>query len=149
MVQIVIKGAEDLERLGKALKQVGDRELRLELLRAIRTATKPTHQQIRASARELLPHRGGLADLIARCSLSTRTRLSGRSVGVRVQARSQHDIRALDKGRLRHPLYGDREHWFQQYVREGWFSRPLFATGKAVRLEVSEAASRIALKFLK
>ena len=41
MVELVIKGADELEALGKALKQVGDRELRLELFRAIRTATKP------------------------------------------------------------------------------------------------------------
>ena len=149
MVELVIKGADELEALGKALKQVGDRELRLELFRAIRTATKPTHQQIRDSARELLPSRGGLPELIAKSSLSTRTRLSGRQVGVRIVASNRHDIRSLDKGRLRHPLYGDRDHWFQQTVREGWFSRPLFATGKAVRLEVSEAASRVAMKFLK
>ncbi len=148
MVQVIIKGAEDLERIGKALKQVGNRELRLELLRAIRTATKPTHQQIRDSARQLLPHRGGLAELIAKSSLTTRTRLSGRSVGVRIVARSSHDIKALDKGRLRHPVYGNRDSWVTQYVKTGWFSTPLFATGKAVRLEVSEAAARVARKFI-
>lgn len=148
-MELIVKGAEDLERIGKALKEVGDKQLRRDLLKAIRDATKPTREEVRQSALANLPKRGGLADQIAASKLSTRTRLSGRRVGVRIEARNAHDIRSLDRGRLRHPLFGNRDHWFQQFVLKGWFSSPLLASGKSVRVALEGEMARVAYKYLK
>lgn len=148
MTELVIKGAEDLEKLGRALKQVGDRELRKELLAALRAATKPMKEAVQASARENLPSRGGFADLVAASRFTTKNRLSGKNVGMRFEAKNRHEIKALDRGRLRHPLYGNKEHWYTQTVTAGWFSTPIEEMSQEIRVEVSEALARVAEKFL-
>lgn len=148
MTELIIKGAEDLEKLGRALKQVGDRELRKELLAALRAATKPMKAAVQASARENLPSRGGFADLVAASRFTTKNRLSGKNVGMRFEAKNKHDIKALDRGRLRHPLYGNKDHWFTQTVQAGWFSTPIEEMSGEIRVEVSQALARVAEKFL-
>lgn len=148
MTELVIKGAEDLEKLGRALKQVGDRELRKELLATIRAAMKPVKEAVQESARENLPSGGGFAELVATSRFQSRTRLAGKNVGVRFEAKSKHEIKALDRGRLRHPLYGNKEHWYTQTVTAGWFSTPIEEMSQEIRVEVSEALARVAEKFL-
>jgi hypothetical protein len=32
------------------------------------------------------------------------------------------DLQSLDRGRLRHPLFGNRRYWYMQAVRPGWFT---------------------------
>lgn len=35
---------------------------------------------------------------------------------------SKVDLASLDKGRLRHPLYGNRGHWYVQAVKPGFWT---------------------------
>ena len=148
MVELVIKGAEDLEKLARALKQVGDGALRRELLRTIRSATKPIVQAVKDSARETLPSSGGFAALIAKSRVSSLTRLSGKQVGVRIKATNQRNIRALNSGRLRHPLFGNKDHWYTQTVPAGWFTKPIEAMADGIRVEVSRDLAAFATKHL-
>jgi hypothetical protein len=67
---------------------------------------------------------------------------------MRFEARNKHEIKALDRGRLRHPLYGNKEHWYTQTVQAGWFSTPIEEMSQEIRVEVSEALARVAEKFL-
>lgn len=148
-MDLIIKGVEDMERIGRQLRTAGDKRLRRDLLKAIRDAVQPTHEQVRQSALRVLPKRGGLADLIASSKLQTRSRLSGKQIGVKVRAVDKHDIYNLDRGRLRHPLYGNREHWYQQSVTAGWFTNPMLASGRDVRVRLNEELSAFAAKYLK
>ena len=147
-MELVIKGADDLAKLGAALKKVGDKELKRELLAAIRAAGKPIKAAVQESARANLPSSGGFADLVAASRMSMKTRLGGQKVGVRFEARNRHNIKALDRGRLRHPLFGNKEHWFTQQVEAGWFSTPIQEMSQEIRVEVSDALARVATKYL-
>src|SRR5690242_12010056 len=80
-----VTGADDLERVGKRLREVGAGDLRKELLRGIREAGKPVILDVRKSALETLPRRGGLAALVAKSKFATRTRVSGKNVGVQIK----------------------------------------------------------------
>jgi hypothetical protein len=106
------------------------------MLAGIRAEAKPAIPDIRQNAREVLPHRGGLYAIIANSKIGVRTRTSGRSVGVTVQANNPHDIRSLNAGRLRHPLYGDKDHWFSQTVEPGWFDKPLIERAPVIRTRI-------------
>lgn len=129
MDDFAVTGAHDLERLARRLKEQGGSELRKKLLKGIRETNKPTINAIREEARSTLPHRGGLADLVARSSIGTRTRTSGDNVGVEIRGTGKQvrSLRDLNAGKLRHPVYGNRNNWVEQQIEPGWFDRPIEA----------------------
>lgn len=141
---IEVRTTEDLARLGKRLRDAGRGDLRKRILRSMRAETKPVIPEIRENASTQLPRRGGLADLIAHSRMGVRTRLSSRSVGVRVVATSPHDIRSLNAGRLRHPVFGDEDTWVQQSVDPGWFDKPLQKRAPGIRRAITQALDETA-----
>lgn len=147
-VDVTIEGAEKLQALARALKQVGDKELRKELFSSLQRATKPTREKVRANLASDLPHRGGLAGIMAASRLSTRTRAAGRNPAVRIEAKAPHDLRAMDRGRIRHPVWGSRARWATQSIEPGVFSRPIEDDAPQIRDEILTGLERVALKFL-
>jgi len=143
-----VDGAEQLTALAKRLR-AESKELQRELPRAMNRATKGARAAVKAEALATLPRRGGLGKRVASSRLTTRTRRSGRAAGVRIVAKGGVDIGALDRGRLRHPLFGDRRRWFAQKVRPGWFTRPLTAAAPRVRAEIETSMRVIAGKIEK
>jgi hypothetical protein len=137
---------KDLADLGRALKAAGGTELRKELLRGIREGSKPTIRKVKASAERNLPRRGGLAARVARSKISTRTKLSGSSAGVRIVAQGDMDVEALDAGRLRHPVFG-RGGWAEQSVPQGWFSKPIVDDARQIRKGIEEVMQDVADKI--
>lgn len=132
-----IEGTEQLERVARRLKDLGDGELRKELYRAIQRATKPLKAKAKDAALRDLPQRGGLNKWVASSKFSTRTRGGGRNPGVKIVAKKgTHDLRALDRGRLRHPVYGNRRVWVNQSVKPGWFSKSMEDGAPDVRREL-------------
>ena len=122
--------SQDLVHLQRRLSAAGAGGLRKELLRGFQVELKPAIPLVRASARENLPHGGGLADRVAGASFGVRTRLTGDSVGVRILGTGKagaRGLRAMNEGRLRHPVWGNRSVWADQSVKAGWFSDPLVA----------------------
>ena len=47
-------------------------------------------------------------------------------------------LEALDRGELRHPLYGNRKYWFSQSVRPGFWSRPIEDRAPQIRDAVAK-----------
>ncbi len=147
MTEVSIQGAQDLEILARRLKEVGRNDLRKELLRGIREANKPLVAEIREHIRSSLPRRGGLADEIARSTISTRTRLMGKSAGVTLQARrGKSRLDRLNRGVLRHPTYGHRP-WVNQQIESGWFDEPIRNNIDMVRQNVIDAMQQVATKL--
>lgn len=142
-------GARDLERVARRLKETGRKDLRKDLLAGIRKEGKDTVKDIKASAAAELPHRGGLAELVSRSSYGIRTRMSGNSIGVRVQgtSRSVKSLRALNAGRLRHPVYGNRNVWVEQQVEPGWFDKPIERDADNIRRGVDRVLDDIARRI--
>lgn len=145
-MDLVIKGADDLGVLAKRLKEVGDKTLRKELLAGIRVATKGTKAAIKANALSSLPARGGLAAIVANSKVSTKTRTTG-AIGIRITAANPHSIRGMDRGNLRHPVFGNRGKWVSQKVKAGWFTDPIEADAPNIRYEIGQAMSSVAAKL--
>lgn len=144
---IVIVGADQLAAVTKRLKAAGEqgKGLRKQLLKEIRLAAKPLVQDVRQSAMDTLPASGGLNRQI-RKGIGVRTRAAGKSVGVRIVAKNRYAIKSMDKGRLRHPVFGNRDVWVAQSVPPGWFTRPVEAGADEARKGALRAINDIARK---
>lgn len=57
------------------------------------------------------------------------------------------NLSALDQGKLRHPLFGNKSHWYPQQVAAGWWSNPMQAGIPAISAEVIGAIEKVAAKF--
>jgi len=146
-----IKGTEDLIKLSRALKQLGEKDAQRALTKGITKSLKPLKQEVKAHAAKALPRRGGLAKRVARTRLAHSTRKTGQRAGVRIEAKPSHttlrDPERADKGRIKHPVFGmaaSRAPWELQDVTKGWFSKPLEASAPDVRAELSNVMDDVA-----
>jgi len=94
--------------------------------------------RIKHAALATLPAGGGLNAWVAATRITAAVELKGRAAGLRMRGgrrsvsdlrghthSSQSDIRAIDRGRVRHPSWGRRfrGQWFTQTVPEGFFTK--------------------------
>jgi len=118
-----VKG--DLNKVSKALKAAATKEMRTALRKIMAEETKPTRKKIKQSAIDNLPSTGKLNKWTASMP-SQNTDFREKSAGVRIRmSKKGHDIAALNRGRLRHPLFGNRKHWYTQTIAEGFFTKPI------------------------
>lgn len=148
VTEIRVTGAEQLRALGADLRAAGDvgKGLRRELLASMRAAGRPLAEKVRQSARDNLPKRGGLNEWVADSKISPRNSLTGKRVGMRIVAtKGKHDLEDIDKGSVRHPVFGNRRRWAEQSVPSGFFTQPLEESAPEVQaalLVAMEATAR-------
>lgn len=125
---VTFTGGADLAAVRRRLRDIGDQGLGKQMSKALRNAAKPLQPAVRAEAVVAMP--SGYGPALSR-SLRFRTAVKETretaSVVVRVYGdgrRSRRDVPSLNRGRLRHPLYGNRNRWFDQRVRPGFVDRP-------------------------
>lgn len=140
-------GADELRQLGTALKGA-DKVIRKETLTSLKATTEPLGSAVKAEA-STLPGRGGLAAKVAATRVSTKVRMSGRQAGVRIVGLGRLNIDRLDRGSLRHPLFGNKQHWFGQSVRPGWWSRPIEAAAPQVAEDLGNAVGAALKRHVK
>lgn len=143
MALFEVRGADQFFAVGAALKSAGGGGLRRELLRGIRKEAKPVIAAARRGA-EILPQSGGLAAEIAGSKFSTRTRLTGGGAGVRIVGASADNLKRIDAGTVRHPVYGNRAVWATQSVPPGWFTKSTQEVLPAVRAGVARVVTDVA-----
>jgi hypothetical protein len=124
----------DLRAFARELKTFDDRKIVLRALKvAIRKPFPTVRAKVKASAKALLPKRGGLNAWAAaiRVNLTVKA-TTGRSAGVIVKGGrnslgDRSDVRALDRGRVRAPSWGRRGpgQWHTQAVTPGFFTTPV------------------------
>jgi hypothetical protein len=142
-----IEGADQLRALARDLRAAGRRDLRRELNRGLRRAASPLIEEIKGKTGDYLP--GGVADLARTARYTTRALASGR-VSIKVARKQpvggkQMDLAAIDRGRLRHPIYGNRRVWALQAVRAGWFTQSIDGRGlDEVREEMVKVLDSVA-----
>lgn len=146
-VDIKVTGADRLARLGVAIKDAGDKDLRRELMRGMQRAAKPLKTAARTAALQHLPRHGGLNVRVAQSKFSARTSVAGRNPGLRIVGAGDLDLPALDRGRLRHPVFGNRRTWVNQQIPAGWFTNAMNAHAPAVRAELIKAIETVATKL--
>ena len=145
-IRLSVRGADKLGQLARRLKEYGDKQLRSELFRAINRATRPMKEDVRGAAFWRLPKRGGLNKRVAQTRITTKNKLAGRGVGVRIIGRSGYDIGSIDRGRVRHLTFGHLP-WSDQAVRPGFWTEPLKADARIARKEIITAMNTIGKKI--
>lgn len=146
--------APDLRTVARKLQEIGNKGLGKQMSKALQEAAKDLRPAVRDSAETLLPHRGGYATLMSkslRFRQKIRTTATTASVVLTIWAigpREERDVRAVNAGRLRHPVHGKRRYikwrnvgkkriripdpgqprlnpWVQQKVKVGFVDRPV------------------------
>jgi hypothetical protein len=137
--------ASELESIARHLRRAGEQDLAQELTAAFRRAVQPVPREIRAGLKPHLPD--PYADVLnADLSLTVSVKSSEHNPGVSVRGTTRgaggvqrRRIRRLDQGILAHPLWGNREHWFNQPVEPGWFTGVAETAKPRVRRELEQA----------
>lgn len=148
MFELRVEGADQLARMSRALKMASP-ELRRELARGIREGTEPLKQETRQNILNTLPTSGGLATAVhADTTIVTTRRGSPANPGIRLRAKSRRNVKRLDLGSVRHPLFGNTDHWYTQAITPGWFTKPVLAAAPKLRRvlikHINNVANRIA-----
>jgi hypothetical protein len=126
-------GSASVDAFVRELKGFNQRK---EILKQLRTEMrKPlpsVRKKIKSRALTTLPKSGGLNKWAASTKITARIAVTGRAVKVTVRggrnsAGGESDIKALDRGRVRHPSWGrrGRGQWHVQRVTEGFFTEPI------------------------
>jgi len=80
-------------------------------------------------------------------------RSTGKNPGLRLVGKAKtpegkdRDLASLNRGRLRHPLYGNRKHWYDQQVSPGWWDEPLLESAPQAREEIVKALDDVAKRM--
>ncbi len=135
-------GARQLRLLARDLDRATN-ALRKELPKGMRRASVPMIRAIRAEAKDTLPERGGLAEYVAKATITTIVRTGADNTVLQIRGRrkqtrptgKQVDMPAINRGRLRHPTYGGSP-WVTQQVQPGFWDRGVEKAQAAVAHEV-------------
>lgn len=150
MADFEVRGADDIDRLVKAVRRSADaKALRKEMYSGLNRVSKKMRGQMKEVIPAALPQGGGLAGLVQSTTRSRATAKSGRWAGVSIRfTNSAHDIRTLTGKRLRHPVYGNRERWVEQRkgVHPGVFMGKFEQQKPAVKRAILDVMNEVARK---
>lgn len=136
--------------MARLLRKAAAKDLTLEMRKAQREAGKPLQAEIRVSAAALLPKRGGYARTMARqVRVSTHAGRPG-TLTVRVWARGKvehRDVKTIDAGRLRHPVWGNRRNWSTTNVPPGFVTRTVDRLADRVLDKATEGVERVMMQI--
>lgn len=125
-LDVSVRGAQALRREA-ARYRTEARRLPRDLRRAAERALDVIPPLVRAEVPRVVPARyGRILGPALRFSKTVRLVRAG-GVGMTVSAqgrREQRDVRAINAGRLRHPVYGNRQVWVAQRVPRGLVDTP-------------------------
>jgi hypothetical protein len=151
--ELRIEGADKFGKLAEALRVVGAGELRAELYRGINRAVKPLTETVKKSTPQFLPRRYAIE--LSKTLRIKANRRAGKNPAVYLVARAytprgtERDLASLNRGRLRHPLYGNRQYWIDQDVSPNWWTDPLLGGVEQVRKELVGVLDDVAGKLAK
>ena len=102
-----------------------------------------------------LPHRGGLSQWVANAPITIRTakntaakgKIKAHSFGAWIiQGEGGHDFAAIDRGRLRHPVFGRRAEtadWQTQQITKGYFTLTIWRHLPRILTRLERAAMSV------
>ena len=107
---------EDYQRFAKALKQA-DKAMARAIRKRTREAAVPIGEHVVRDGSEVMPERGGLSARLA----AGKPAVSVAAKGATINLRKGANYAALNRGILRHPVYGTGR-WVEQRVPEGTYT---------------------------
>jgi hypothetical protein len=148
-------GAAEIRIIAEHCRRISaDRSIVNDMAKEIRRAGPAIRAEVRQHILATLPKSGGLNAWVARAPVRIVVRRGVNSAGVTVRVgRSSRsgraDLNGLDGGVVRHPLYGNRRHWYGNAVTPGSISEGISDEGSAVLEEAGiAAADRAARRML-
>lgn len=127
-----IRGRAELREVITKLEITAPAELEKNLLKGTReaVASAVVKKDVQAAALAKLPKRGGYAPLLAGAARVESRTTGGKTVKATIKVsamgkRENRDVSALNRGTLRHPLFGHRRHWYVQRVPRGLVDEPI------------------------
>jgi hypothetical protein len=149
------QAARELQQLGRQLNGA-DKQITLDLRKALRAEVKPTISDIRSHARAILPNRGGLADLVAGAKYGARTSFVGKGAGVQIKGTGTRGkvrgLAGINGGTVRHPVHahGPRKtwKWVGQSVTPDFFDGPIGDDLPKIRAGIEKAMDDTAKKLV-
>lgn len=143
-----ITGADQFNSLSKALKAAGRKDLRTETNKGLQKAVKPLTPKTREAAKSQLPKRKGLAAKVAKAPQRVKVS-TGKDPGVRlVVGKNGSAARGTNRGKFKHPTFGNREEWVEQETEAGWFDETVKDNLGEVLPECEKALERVAEKIV-
>lgn len=139
-LHVVVQGADELKAVAARLAAAGEIEMKKAMVARMRTALLPLPPIIRASAMAYLPKAGGANRWVADAKVSPRITATPRTGAVSIRMwKTGHDLRSIDRGYLRHPTFGNTDHWFTTRVPPGFFTKPCLSMAPAVNVALRVA----------
>lgn len=140
-------GLQEIRVLASRLRKAAARDLVYELRKAQRKAFQPLQKAIKEEALATLPKRGNYNVIMSKAVKVTVTTGVGRNaLNARVYAKGkteERDVRQVNAGVLRHPLFGHRRSWHTTRVRAGFVDRPVKALSDRVLQECADAVGKL------
>lgn len=140
-LDVRMTGGAELYSVRQRLNKLGATGLGKRMDAGLKAAVKPLAPEITAEVPRTMP--SGYAPVLSRSlafRLASRTARQSTELRYRVFAdgqRERRDVPALNRGRLRHPVYGRRRQpWVVQSVRPGFVDRPFSRLEPKIRKEM-------------
>ena len=153
MIGLAMTGGPELRYVAGLLRKAAVKDLKAEMRKGQRKAFAPLEKDIKLEAAAALPHLGGYAAVMAKAvKVSVRTGFATTVFTVRIYARGKadlRDVRAVNNGIVRHPLFGNRRRWYVTSVRPGFVDRPVDRNWDRVVDESADAVGRVLLQIAK
>lgn len=133
-VDMQVRGQEKFNRLAKRLKAAGAKGLQRQLTAAVRKEGTPALAATRAAWRtiDVTPPAGSTGQSTGlRARVAAATKIGVRQTGIRIwvngkQVDPEYGYQLVygldDQRRWRHPLFGNRRHWYSQQGQEVFYS---------------------------
>lgn len=162
-----IGGASQLRQVAAQIRATGDRGLGQQMSRALAKATNPVREEIRVSAADTMPS-GYQETLTKSLRFRTSVRAAARQASVRLITTGagkaeRRDVRALEKGDLRHPVFRRSRRitrgvragsiqlnpWTITKIRAGFHERGTDKAADAAERELTKVLDDFASRLLK
>lgn len=146
-------GTDAFNQLGRDLKAAGAKELTKELRATGRRLAKVFKDEVTQQAVTILPKEGDLNTWVSkRIKITAQTRIGGsistfRFVTKHKGERGLSDLRSLNNGRIRHPLFGNRDRWYLQELSGHFVDRALREMSDTIREEFLQAVDDVARRL--
>lgn len=143
-----VRGSAGIRRCVRDIRIARDVVLPESLVQGLSEAAEPLEREAKSELLSTMPSGYGpivSAALMARVDVSRSG--SGATISISARApgrREDRDLPALNQGRLRHPVFGNRRKWVVQGVPAGFWTRPANKTIRRIERQVARAVGRTA-----
>ena len=135
-------GSKSLNTIGERLVRVGTKDLRVRVQHAISESLQEIEGEIREKPEQVLPTSGGLNKWVEESTMFERSKqvapqLFGTWI---VNHKEGHSLKDIDRGRIKHPVFGKSGTAVFQKIPAGYFSKTIITKLPLIKKRIEHAA---------